>query len=171
MKKKVKNSLVLFLVMFVIFGTINLNALEIEKVHNISSIGISFLEENWCQDLNVVWRILGYLKNVAYVATPIILIVTGAIGLLKAAASQNEGKIKKAQDVLIKKIISAVCVFLVITVVEIVLDLVADNNWRSCADCFINPTNCGTESSENSVSGKTPGSTSGSSTYRTNEKN
>lgn len=166
MKKNVRIGLVLFLVIFVIFGTIDLNALEIEKIHNITSIGISFLEENWCQDLNVVWRILGYLKNVAYVAAPIILIVTGAIGLLRAAASQNEGKIKKAQDVLIKKIISAVCVFLVITVVQVVLDLVADNNWKSCADCFINPTNCGS----NSVSGKTPGSTSGSSTNRTDQK-
>lgn len=131
------------------------------------------LAESWCNDESImkVWQLLGILKNIAYVLTPIILIVTGAFALLKAVASQNEGNIKKAQNVMIKKVISAVCVFLVITVVQVVLELVADNNWRNCADCFVNPSNCGTSASGGNVSGKTPGSINGDSTNRTDNIN
>lgn len=96
----------------------------------------------WCTELESVFTLFGYVLSIAYVFTPIILIITGAITLIKALMEQNEGKIKKAQDVMIKKVISAVCVFVVVTLVRVIIKVVADDAWEDCANCFLNPRSC-----------------------------
>ena len=101
--------------------------------------------ESWCKELNSVWTLLGYLLKIAYVLTPVLLILTGSISLLTAMVNKDDSAIKKAQQVLIKKIIAAVAVFLVITITNIVLSLVAsdvqngEGNWTECAYCFLKP--------------------------------
>lgn len=100
-----------------------------------------YAADNWCTELESVFTLFGYVVNIAYVFTPIILIVTGAITLIKALMN-NESAIKKAQDVMIKKTISAVCVFVVMTLVRVVIKTVADDAWENCANCFINPRSC-----------------------------
>lgn len=101
-----------------------------------------YAADAWCTELESVFTLFGYVVSIAYVFGPVVLIVTGAITLFKALANQNEGAIMKAQKSMIYKVISAVCVFLVLTFVRLVISLVADDAWEDCANCFLNPRDC-----------------------------
>ncbi len=57
------------------------------------------------------------------IGIPIILIIMGSIELGKAVISSDEKEIKAAQGRLIKKVISAVLIFLLVTIVNIVFSL------------------------------------------------
>lgn len=73
---------------------------------------------------------------------PIILIVLGTIDLGKAVIASKEEEIKKAQQMLIKRLIYAVAVFFVVTIVSLVFSLFdktkdanftgISNNWLEC---------------------------------------
>lgn len=96
-------------------------------------------------------QLISFLVNLLKIATPIILIFISVITLVKALAASKEDEIKKAQSSLIKKIIAAVMVFFVISIVQFVIMKVADNteeslingeteitNMSSCLTCFLN---------------------------------
>ncbi len=93
----------------------------------------------WCTELMSVWSLIGYLIQILYVTAPLLLIVTGSITLIKAMMQKDESSIKKAQNVLIKKIIAAVAVFLVVTITKIVVGFIGDDGWQQCAKCALNP--------------------------------
>jgi len=86
--------------------------------------------------------------NLLKIAAPIILIIVSIISLLKALAASNEDEIKKAQKSLIRKVIAAVMVFFVISIVQFVMLKVADtdnskgaseaDNLSECLSCFLN---------------------------------
>ena len=59
------------------------------------------------------------------VGVPIILIVWGMLDLGKAVMAQKEEEIKKGQNTFIKRLIAAVIVFFVITIVKLVVGLFA----------------------------------------------
>ncbi len=67
-------------------------------------------------------NIIHYVYLGIQVIIPILLIIFGMIDLGKAIAAQKEDEIKKAQSGFLKKLILAVIVFLVFTVVEFVFD-------------------------------------------------
>ena len=94
----------------------------------------------WCRELIGLWTLLGYIKNIAYIFVPVLLIIMGSVTLLKAIISQKEDALKTAQKQLTNKIIAAVAVFLVVTVVNIAIGIVGDEGWKDCAACFIKPT-------------------------------
>lgn len=83
------------------------------------------------------------------VVVPILLIIWGMLDFTKAVIGQNEDKIKDAQKVFIKRLIAAAVVFLTVTIVKLLLNLVgtlsADNTqdtqslW-SCINEFIGGT-------------------------------
>lgn len=108
--------------------------------------------------------------NLVKILVPIALIIWGIIDMARAMMASSEDNMKKAQSSLINKIFAAVCVFLVPTVLNIVLDIVAigtnnevdTGNWATCwtnaeelaGSCSDNGTNiasycylCGTTSS------------------------
>ncbi len=93
----------------------------------------------WCQELTSVWTLIGYVVAIAYVAAPLILIISGSIGMLKAMTQKDEAAITKAQNVLVKKIIAAVAVFLVVTITKLVVGIFGDGGWMDCAKCVLNP--------------------------------
>jgi len=73
------------------------------------------------------------------VAVPIILIIFATLDLGKAVMAQKEDEIKKGQQMFVKRLITAVIVFLVFFVVKTVIGLVAqDESVTSCMSCFIN---------------------------------
>ncbi len=83
---------------------------------------------------NVVSKI--YL--IVQVAVPIVLVIIGSIGLIKCIVASKEDEIKKEQQILIKRVVSAVIIFFIFTVVKFLISLVADNNnILECAECFI----------------------------------
>lgn len=91
-------------------------------------------------------QLFSFAVNFLKILTPIILIVVSIISLLKALAASNEDEIKKAQKGLIRKVIAAVMVFFIISIVQFVTMKVADTAEKedisSCLTCFLN-NDCG----------------------------
>jgi len=91
--------------------------------------------------------IVGKLINLAYMAIrigiPIILLIVGMVDLGKAVVAQKEDEIKKAQGLLIKKVIAAVLVFLLFMLIKYAINLVDKGNknnesmW-SCVNALLN---------------------------------
>lgn len=90
-------------------------------------------------------KIISFVVYLLKIGTPIILIFFSIIPLVKALANSKEDELKKAQKVLIKKIIAAALVFFIISIVQFVIMKVADSsetdNISDCFDCFLN-NNC-----------------------------
>ena len=86
--------------------------------------------------------LLSFAVNLLKIITPIVLIIVGIITLLKALTASKEDEITKAKNSLVKKIIAAVLVFFVISIVQFVTLKVADDSEKdsitSCLKCFLN---------------------------------
>lgn len=92
--------------------------------------------------LNPVLKIVGIVVLGIKIAVPIILIVVGMLDLARAVGEKDEGKIKDAQNRLVKRAIAAVLVFLIITLVGIVIGIVnKDPEYKECIDCVNHPFN------------------------------
>lgn len=107
------------------------------------SCGDSGEENEQAYDIPVmIPRLVSYFVLILKTATPIILIVMGMIQIIKAIANSNDDEIKKAKSSLIKKLIAAVLVFFSISIVQFVIDQVADSSEdgsvSACMSCFIN---------------------------------
>ena len=63
---------------------------------------------------------------------PILLILWGTIDLVKSVVAGKEDEIKKNQKALIKRIISAVIVFLIPLAVSMLLGLIGSDGWTCC---------------------------------------
>ncbi len=95
---------------------------------------------NYCDELDPVINIVKAVLALIRFGVPILLIVMGTIDLAKAVISSKEDEMKKAQGTLIKRIIYAVAVFLVFTIVSVVMTMVANagtgdddvDDWRTC---------------------------------------
>lgn len=78
------------------------------------------------------------------IVVPILLIIFGMLDLGKAVMQQKEDDIKKAQGIFIKRCITAVLVFFVVAIVQLVFSLLAkagnedNDSISSCISCFIN---------------------------------
>lgn len=87
-------------------------------------------------------ELISFLVNLLKIVTPIILIFISIITLFKAIVASKDDEIKKAQSSLIKKIIAAVMVFFVVSIVQFVISKVADSadqgGLESCLSCFLN---------------------------------
>lgn len=59
------------------------------------------------------------------IVVPILLIIFGMIDFAKAVVGGDEDKIKAGQKIFIKRLIAAIVVFLVVTVVKLLVGLVA----------------------------------------------
>lgn len=80
------------------------------------------------------------LVSIMKVAIPIMVVIFGLIDLGKAVMSAKEDDIKKNQGLLIKRVIIAVLVFFVVSIVQLVINLVGskDDKYSNCFQCFIN---------------------------------
>ena len=90
----------------------------------------------------IVPRLVSYFIVVLKTVTPVILIFISMIQLIKAIGSQNEDEMKKARSSIVKKLIAAVLIFFVISIVQFVVKQAADDSEQSsvesCMACFIN---------------------------------
>lgn len=85
--------------------------------------------------------IIHYVYLGIQVVVPIILIIFGMIELGKAIAAQKEDEIKRAQSSFLKKLIIAVIVFLVFSVVKFVFDFAGgEKNIWTCISSILNGT-------------------------------
>ena len=84
------------------------------------------------------------LYDILKVATPVIIIITGMLDVLKAVSAQKEDDMKKAQKKFLNRLLAGVVVFLVFMIVETVIAIVIpddETNAMNCVKCFLNDYN------------------------------
>ncbi len=72
----------------------------------------------------IVGKLISLVYMVIRIGIPIILLIVGMVDLGKAVVAQKDDEIKKAQSLLIKKVIAAVLVFLLLTLIQFSIKLV-----------------------------------------------
>ena len=99
-------------------------------------------------DCTGLMPVIKFIKNgiipIIQIGIPIILIILGMLDLGKAVVAGKEDEIKKNQQMLVKRAISAVAVFFVVTLVTLVFGLFAssgtagedtyEDSWTECWD-------------------------------------
>lgn len=85
------------------------------------------------------------IVNIIKIAIPVILIILGMLDLGKAVTSNDEKQMKEAQKTLIKRIVYAVLIFFIISLVQFVFSaLVNDKDEKdsisACISCFTSKT-------------------------------
>lgn len=79
-----------------------------------------------------VFVIVRFILTIIQWVAPIILIIIGSIDMVKAIIEGKEDEIKKHQQTLIKRLISAVIIFLIPLLVSIIMGWVGNEGWKSC---------------------------------------
>lgn len=100
---------------------------------------------DFCSDSKVIWVFLGKIVNILQIAIPVIIVLLATIDLGKAVMAGEDKKIKEAQSMLIKRLIYGVAIFFVVTIVQVVFGLVADQGATTnglCFKCIDKPNNC-----------------------------
>lgn len=80
------------------------------------------------------------IYDILKVATPVVIIITGMLDILKATTAQKEDDLKKAQKKFLNRLLIGMVVFLVFVIIELVVNLVSpDNatNAMNCVECFL----------------------------------
>lgn len=103
---------------------------------------LNFLEISCDQIMPIIRIVRDGVLPIFQWGIPIILIVLGTIDLGKAVIASKEEEIKKAQQMFIKRLIYAVAVFFVVTIVSLVFGLFSEtkdsnltnvaNSWLDC---------------------------------------
>lgn len=102
-----------------------------------------------CSQLKPILRIVGIGVFIIKVVVPIMLIIVGMLDMAKAVTEKDENKIKSAQQALLKKAIAAVLVFLIVTIVGVLMNLIGASEYRECMSCITDPWSCNVSSSGN----------------------
>lgn len=97
--------------------------------------------EKICSTLTPIMTIVGYLVYAIKIIVPVLLLVMGMFELATAITEKKDDKIKEATSRLIRKVVAAVCVYLVPTIVGMIINLIDPNvGWKDCAKCVFTPT-------------------------------
>ncbi len=75
--------------------------------------------------------IVGLAIRIIQIVVPILLILWGMLDLGKAVMAQKEEEIKKGQNTFIKRLVAAIIVFFVVTIVRLVVSLFADDTEKA----------------------------------------
>lgn len=97
--------------------------------------------DNFCAQTSDIWRTIGYFLLVFKIVIPIILIILGMVDLGKAVISSDDKAISKAAKSLLMRVIAAVAIFFVPTIVSFVIQLVGgtEGDYDVCAKCISSP--------------------------------
>ncbi len=100
---------------------------------NNSGIGSSFFDCSNERFVKII-RLLKAFLQIIQIAVPIGLILLGTIDFGKAVVSVDEDGIKKGQKTFFRRCVSAVLVFLVVTIVNLIMGIIAGSNmdWKKC---------------------------------------
>ena len=69
---------------------------------------------------------------------PVALIIWGMIDLFKGVVSNKDDKIKEGQATFVKRLITALIMFLVITIVRFLINILSTDTILDCFNCFVN---------------------------------
>lgn len=81
------------------------------------------------------------IYDILKIITPVIIVITGMLDMLKAVSAQKEDDIKKSQQKFVRRLLAGAIVFLVFVIVEAAIHFVAQgddaNNAMKCVNCFL----------------------------------
>jgi hypothetical protein len=125
---------------------------DIEKYSNSSSNDTDYKPQedvikSFCEETHGVWKMAGYLINALKVMIPVIIIVMGSIDLGKAVVANSEDEMKKATQVLIKRVIAGIIIFFIPTIMNLILKMASNyvstiSSSSSCIECVTKPWGC-----------------------------
>ncbi len=99
----------------------------------------------FCARTADIWQLVGVILLIFKIVIPIILIVLGMIDLGKAVVSSDEKAIQKSAKTLGLRIVAAVCIFFVPSLISFVFSVIsAFNNdvkadFDVCKTCIVHP--------------------------------
>ncbi len=87
-------------------------------------------------------KLIHLIYNAIRIAVPLILIIVGMVEMGRAITLQKEDEIKKAQNLLVRKAVTAGLVFLIVSLVGLIFSIASgesldDNTW-TCIDSLLN---------------------------------
>jgi hypothetical protein len=86
-------------------------------------------------------RVISIIYNFIQIAVPIVLIVLGMIDLMKGITAQKEDEITKSKNIFIKRIMAAVIIFFVLSIVKLIVSFFGDSDNKNlildCVECLI----------------------------------
>lgn len=100
----------------------------------------------FCSESKEIWKLIGTVINIFKIAIPIIIVLLAILDLGKAVMAGEDKEIKEAQKMLIKRLVYGVVIFFVVTIVQVVFNLVGQNlssgDSSVCWICATNPSKC-----------------------------
>lgn len=128
-----KKNIKLLIIGLIFFPMANVLAMEKVSCGNISGIP------------SKVPQLVSEIITMIQVIVPVLLIILGSIDLVKGISSQKSDEIKKGQQILVKRMITAAIIFFIVICVKFLVSVVANSttsaNAIECIECFIN-NNC-----------------------------
>lgn len=106
---------------------------------------------DFCNKTASIWQVAGYALYILKIVIPIILIILGMIDFARAALSSDEKMIKDAAFKFAKRLVAAVIIFFIPTLIDVAFDLVGGfsgsikTDYEKCVVCLTSPNgNCDT---------------------------
>lgn len=85
-----------------------------------------------CPKIINILDVMNFALTAIQWIAPVLLILWGTIDLVKSVVAGKEEDIKKYQKVLVKRVISAVIIFLIPLAVKLLLGLLGTDEWKCC---------------------------------------
>lgn len=105
-------------------------------------MGLFQILESYCTTLTPIIAIVKTVLYILQIGIPIVLVLMGTIDLGKAVLSSDDKAIKESTSRLVKRVIAAVAVFFVFTIVKLIMNIISanavdtgvsgDSSWLQC---------------------------------------
>ena len=109
----------------------------------------------FCVETKDVWSTVGKVLLVFKIVIPILLIIFGMIDLGKAVIGSDEKAIKEATNSIIRRLIAAIVIFFIPSIVGAIIGLVGSwqedakaEDYDVCKTCLTKPGSCSTKAEE-----------------------
>ncbi len=106
---------------------------------------------DFCASTAIIWQIVGWVFLALKILIPLILIIFGVLDISKAVMASKDDEITKSAKTFGVRIISAIIVFFIPTIVGLVMGLIVDfansgakSDYLVCQTCVLNPSKCDT---------------------------
>jgi fumarate reductase subunit D len=80
--------------------------------------------ESFCTETAEVWKVIGKFITLFKIVIPVILVIIGVVTLGKAVINDDDKDIKAATTKLVKKVIVAIVIFFIPTIIQAIFNLV-----------------------------------------------
>lgn len=98
-----------------------------------------------CGGEEIPYQLMVFLHNtinIVMIAIPVLLVVFGVFDFVRAASSQKDDEMKKAQSQFVRRIVASVLVFFVIAITKFLFSTLSNldfgNGFTDCLDAFVN---------------------------------